>query len=302
MKRVPWWAWVAGVLVIVAAVGAGVVLGRTMGPRTGSEGENSNEETSTVEPEGPETPEGQEPDQPGATTGVRVYLVRGEKLGVALRQVPQTQAIARAAVEELLAGPNAQEQGWGLGSQVPSGTKLLGLTVSDGTARVDLSGEFASGGGSLSVTLRLAQLVYTLTQFPTVERVELMLDGEQIDVFTGEGIVMEHADTRADFESALPAIFVEGPTPGEAVTSPIRIWGTANTFEASFIVRVLDVNGNVVVEGPAMATSGTGTRGTFDVPVIYPDAAAKAGTIVVYESSAKDGSEINVVEIPVNVP
>lgn len=302
MNKVPWWVWVAGVLAIALALGAGVLVGRGSGPHSACEGETSQESTTTTPPDEEPPAEQQESGQPPVATEtmpVRIYLVRGEKLGAALRQAPKSEAVARAAVEQLLAGPTPTEQGYGLSSQVPAGTKLLGLTIADGVAQVDLSGAFASGGGSLSVTLRLAQLVYTLTQFSSVQRVELMLDGQPVDVFTGEGIIMDLADTRAELENSLPAIFVEGPTPGETVASPIRLWGTANTFEASFIVRVEDVNGNVVIEEPAMATSGTGTRGTFDLPISYPLAAAPIGSITVYESSAKDGSEISVVTVPV---
>ena len=63
----------------------------------------------------------------------------------------------------------------------------------------------------------LAQIVYTLTQFPTVESVEI--DGESY--------------TRADFEEQTPSVLVESPLPFEEVTSPLRATGTANTFEAT---------------------------------------------------------------------
>ncbi len=38
---------------------------------------------------------------------------------------------------------------------------------------------------------RLAQVVYTLTEFDTVKDVRFMLDGEPVDVFSGEGILLE---------------------------------------------------------------------------------------------------------------
>lgn len=295
MNRFPWWGWLIAVLVVAAAVTVGVLIGRGTAPE--AEGPGPAEETSTAEPG--EQPGTEKPSAEGETTTVRVYLPRGERLGVASREVPETQGVARAALEQLLAGPTAQEREWGLGTTVPAGTRLLGLTIEGGTARVDLSGGFASGGGSLSARMRLAQLVFTLTQFDSVEQVVLLLDGQQVDTFMGEGIVLTEPQTRADFEDVLPAIFVEGPTPGEEVASPIRIWGTANTFEASFMVRVLDPSGITITELPGMATSGTGTRGTFDMSVTIPDASAGAATVVLYESSAQDGSEINVVEIPV---
>lgn len=292
MKRYPWWVWLVAALVVAAAIAAGVLIGRGTAPAP----DRPAEETPTTEPSA--TPEPVEPPDVETTT-VRVYLARGEHLGVASREVEATQALPEAAVEQLLAGTTAAERRWGLGSEVPPGTRLIGLAIADGTARVDLSGEFASGGGSLSALMRLAQVVFTLTQFPEVDNVVLLLDGIEVDAFMGEGIVVSEPQTRADFEAVVPAILVEGPTPGDEVTSPIRVWGTANTFEASFMVRILDASGATIVEVPGMATSGSGTRGTFDMSVAVPDASAGAATVVVYESSAEDGSEINVVSIPV---
>jgi len=299
MKSLPWWAWVVVVLVVALAVGAGVFIGRETAPEdAASESESTG--TAEVEPPDTETEPEIEPEE-APTQNVRVYLARGEFLGVATREVPETAAIARAAMEQLLAGPTAAEDGWGLSTEVPEGTRLLGLTIEGGTARVDLSGEFDSGGGTLSMTMRLAQVVYTLTQFPSVERVVLLMDGQVVDVFGGEGIMIDEPQVRANYEYALPAIFVESPTPGETVGNPVRVWGTANTFEAAFMVRITGADGSTIVDVPAMATSGTGTRGTFDVVVPYPLAAGGSGTVVVYEQSAKDGSDIHVVEIPVTL-
>ena len=300
MKSLPWWFWVLGVVVIALAVGGGVVAGRMM---SADDVEDETEATATVQPEEEPEPEADAEGEaePTATQTVRVYLARGEYLGVVTREVPETPALARAAMEELLAGPTPTEQGWGFGSEVPEGTRLLGLTIDGGTARVDLSGEYDTGGGTLSMTMRLAQVGYTLTQFSTVDRVVLMMDGDVVDVFGGEGIMLDEPQERGDYEYVLPAIFLESPTPGATVGNPVRLTGTANTFEAAFMVRILGRDGSTIVEVPAMATSGTGTRGTFDVSVSYPLAAGGEGAVVVYEQSAKDGSAINVVEVPVTL-
>ena len=47
------------------------------------------------------------------------------------------------------------------------------------------------------------------------------------------------------------------------------------------------------------ATSGTGTRGTFEFTV--PFEFDGVGELIVFESSAKDGSRINLVEIPLRM-
>lgn len=230
-----------------------------------------------------------------------VYFMRDEKIGAAHREVPHTLQVATAAMNLLLEGPTQEEIDAGMSTAVPQGTRLLGISIDAGVATVDLSGEFASGGGSLSMAARLAQVVYTLTQFPTVETVTFMLDGEPVDVFGGEGLILDHPVGRANFEELTPAIFVEAPAVGDEVSSPMRIWGTANTFEAMFMVTLRGPGDEIVFEEPAMATSGSGTRGTFDLTFTWDADVTGAGTLVVWEASAKDGSPINVVEIPVTI-
>ncbi len=237
-------------------------------------------------------------DVSGQPIQVSVYFTRSEKIGAAHRQIPYTKEVAKAAVEQLLKGPNVQEKEVGMFTAVPDGTLFLGVSVADKVATVDLSKEFESGGGTLSMSLRLAQVVYTLTQFPSVEKVQFRLDGKPVEVFGGEGLILDHPVGRADYEELTPAILVEAPTVGDTVKSPMRVWGTANTFEASFILDITDWDGKVKVHQPIQATSGTGTRGTFDVTVPFQWDLYPRGTLLVYEASAKDGKPINVVEIP----
>jgi germination protein M len=235
---------------------------------------------------------------PGETIQLNVYFTWNEKVATAHRQVPYTKEVAKAAMEELLKGPNAQEKEVGMFSTVPANTLFLGIAVKDKVATVDLSKEYESGGGTLSMSLRLAQVVYTLTQFPTIEAVQFKLDGTPVEVFGGEGLIMDHPVGRAAYEELTPAILVESPTVGDTVSSPMRITGTANTFEAAFTITITDWDGKVIVEKNATATSGTGTRGTFDVTVPFTWSLYPRGALTVSESSAKDGSTINVVEIP----
>ncbi len=227
------------------------------------------------------------------------YFARGERVGVSTREVERTSAVAAAALRELLAGPSAEERAAGLDTEIPAGTELRSVSIAGGTATVDLSREFESGGGSASMTLRVAQVVHTLTQFPTVERVAFRLEGEPVEAIGGEGVVVSPPVDREDFEAQAPAILVESVGPGDEVASPLRVTGTANTFEATLNLRLVAEDGTVLHDDFATATSGTGTRGTFDVTIEF-DADGPA-TLVAYEHSAEDGSEINVVEIPVEL-
>jgi hypothetical protein len=97
----------------------------------------------------------------------------------------------------------------------------------------------------------------------------------------------------------LPNIYVDRPAYGAGLGNPARIVGSANVFEAQFLITLIDANGTVVAETPAMATCGTGCRGTFDVTVSYAVAAPGWGTLRVWDGSARDGSPENVREYPV---
>jgi hypothetical protein len=202
---------------------------------------------------------------------------------------------------ELLEGPTSNEAAAnpGIGTAIPDGTALLGISIQGGVATVDLSGQFASGGGSASSIGRLGQVVYTLTQFPTVESVAFRIDGQPVEVFGSEGIVLDGPQERGDYELLLPDIWVDRPAWGAALGNPGRVAGSANVFEASFVITVLDADGRTVYEEPAMATCGSGCRGTFDVMVDYEVGRAQWGTLRVWAGSAKDGSPISVREYPV---
>ena len=238
----------------------------------------------------------------GGSVTYQVWFADTEGLFVTYRTQERTPRIGTAALEALLEGPDSFEQDYGLSSAVPDGTQLLGLKIADGIARVDLTSEFESGGGSASMQMRLAQVVYTITQFPTVKGVVFSLDGEPIDVLGGEGIIIDHPLTRGDYADLLPTILVTSPALGQEVGSPVLIRGSANVFEANVSVKILDENDEVIAETFTTATCGTGCRGTYRVSVPYEVDHAQDGTIVVHDDDAAGvGRPPHEVRIPVRL-
>ena len=229
-----------------------------------------------------------------------VYFLHGEKISPAPRSVTPP-ATAAGALRALMAGPSRYERGHGRTTAIPSGTTLRSVAVHRHVATVDLSGRYDDGGGSLSMRARLAQVVFTATRFPSIEKVRFELDGKPVTAFGGEGVVLNGPVGRGDFEDLAPQILVESPLIGDTVRTPVRVWGSANTFEATFRLRITDAAGHAAADVYATATSGSGTRGTFDVTIPYKATRSGAGRLTAYWNSLEDGHAVIEDTVPLTV-
>ena len=243
------------------------------------------------------------------TMGVKVYFLLdgggsdyrpGPFLVPVYREIPQTQAVATAAMRELIVGPTADERAGvpALSSAVPADTMLLGINIEGGLATVDLSREFEAGGGTFSMAARLAQVVLTMTQFPTVQLVEFHLDGEPVSIFSSEGIIMDHPVGREDFRDLTPLILVDDPAYGAPASCPLRVRGVAAVFEAQFNWLLADWDGRVVAEGSAMTDNGMGW-GSFEFTIPCSVEEREFASLIVFDYSARDGTQENIREHPI---
>ena len=285
-------------LVIVCLVALSLVLAGCGGSSTPTP---SSTVTVTAKPSGTPTSTVKPTTSPtSGTTETMVtapYLLKGEKITPVHREVSKSLGVAAAAMNALLQAPTDAEKAAGLSTTIPPGTKLLALKIVNGIATVDLSKEFESGGGTLSMTARLAQVVFTLTQFSSIDAVTFMIDHKKVSTFGGEGIMIGTPQTRADYEELSPAILIEWPAVGDTSKSPLVVKGTANVFEAVFQVQILDSAGKIIVKKTVSASAGTGTRGTFSAVVPFSTSSA-TGTLKAFSLSPKDGKPENVVTVP----
>ncbi|MEU4480346.1 Gmad2 immunoglobulin-like domain-containing protein [Micromonospora sp. NPDC023966] len=224
------------------------------------------------------------PTEPDGTLTVQLWFARDRKLAPTRRALPATVATSRLALIELAAGPSPAETATGLTTLVPAGTRVT--RIAGGVATLSPPAGFDAGGAA-TARLRRAQVVWTLTQFPTVRRVAFA----PTDSATG----------RDDYADLLPPIVVTAPAIGDPVGSPVTVTGTADVYEATVSVRVLDAAGQEIGTAFTTASCGSGCRGGYRLDVRYRRATAGPGTIEVYEVSARDGTRINVVRIPVDL-
>ncbi len=99
------------------------------------------------------------------------------------REIPKTQTVARAALEELLKGPSAADKAAGYFTSINSGVKIQKLTIENGVAKVDFDEQLEfQVGGSCRVAAISAQITQTLKQFPTVKSVIISINGRTEDI------------------------------------------------------------------------------------------------------------------------
>ncbi|MBM7865336.1 hypothetical protein GTO89_00940 [Heliobacterium gestii] len=128
-----------------------------------------------------------ESSPPGPEQSITLYFAdaKGQNLVAEKRSIPKTGSVAKAAVTELLKGPNINS---GALPTIPTGTRLLDINVSkDGLCTVNLSKEIQKNhqGGSAGETLTVYSLVNTLTQFQAIQKVQILVEGKKIETLAG---------------------------------------------------------------------------------------------------------------------
>lgn len=232
------------------------------------------DETRPIPPAGPESPSphatrSDHREGEVASAAHELWFVQGGKLiwggydvggslRSALRSEDPIEQKAAFWLELLLTGPQGPAAEAGDSTAIPKGTKLLGVERQGSTLLVDLSNAFASGEGGVSMRLRVAQVVFTGTQFEGVANVRILLEGEAVDSIGGDGVTIEHPLTRGDFRDVAPELVIIKPKPYEEVSRELVVYGFATTdFDVAY--ELTDGDGNVLAEDSASLKCGKGT-------------------------------------------
>lgn len=209
-----------------------------------------------------------------------------------------------AAMAALLAGPTDAELSASpaMFTTIPAGTEVKDLQVdAAGIATVDLSDAFQEPEDLPALRTALAQVVFTLTQFPEVTGVNVTIGGAVLNQTDASGRDLAGPATRADYQDQMGPILVDSPAWGASLHSPFRLAGLADVFEAQFRFRLLDADGRSLADGQLTASCGSGCLGTYGVEVPFNVAASTAGRLQVFDLSEVDGSMADVVDYPVTL-
>ncbi len=105
-----------------------------------------------------------------------------------------------AVIRGLLMGPTIFEKNAGAITLIPNGTQLLSARVDKGTAFLSFSDEFTHNKMDLEgFAGQLKELVWTATQFPSVQRVQFLVNGQYRDSLGMDGLSIAIPLSRASF-------------------------------------------------------------------------------------------------------
>ncbi len=157
----------------------------------------------------PEAPAAVEPEAaPSAVveeTTARLFFVRVNDEGQIsmksiLRPVPVSASPLTMAINSLLDGPRPGELSNDVLSLVPEGSRMIAARVENGTAWLDFNENFRFNSlGIEGYRAQVEQVVYTATEFPTVDKVQFLIEGQRIDYLGGEGFWVGSPLGRDDF-------------------------------------------------------------------------------------------------------
>ena len=116
--------------------------------------------------------------------------------------------------------------------------------------------------------------------------------------FQSDGEIMSSSEMTIKNPTGNDFIKVTSPKINEQIKSPAKISGQAAVFEAQFNARIKDNSGLILAEAQLRTQEGQ-TMSPFSAKIKYKKPSRREGVVEVFDISAKDGSEINKVSIPV---
>jgi len=147
---------------------------------------------------------------------------------------PEGKGIAKAAIRALVDNPANRKdmENIGLIPTLPANTEILGMSINDGLCKVDFTKDVLQYGSKEDEVAITNAIVYTLTEFPTIDNVQIMVEGKQINELT-YGLNVSNPIARGD-------INYNGSGKGKGKVI-VYYQGTVNGMENYFVPVTKDI-------------------------------------------------------------
>lgn len=234
---------------------------------------------------------------------MNIYRVKTEVVAESEMDLP------KAALEAWVKGPEHEE----LVGVVPSDVIIEYVEDVDGVAHVSFSREIQEMGmGSTGEIMLVEQLAMIMEQFG-FESTQILVEGEMGDslfghLYTADPILANDPETyqwideKESQEVVLQnvAFRIFEPAPDAEVKDKIVVRGLARVFEATIQYEFED--GHYLFDkGFTTASEGAPGWGEFEIVIDLDKVPSGSARVILYEESAKDGSRLHELQIPVTV-
>lgn len=120
-------------------------------------------------------------------TEITAYYEDGNGFVVPVNtKIPWEEGIAKATLRSMIVGSKTEEKiaQSGLHGVLPEGTEIKGMSIKDGLCRIDFGKNILNTSSYEQEENMISAITYTLTEFPTISRVELLVDGQLLSSLT----------------------------------------------------------------------------------------------------------------------
>lgn len=212
--------------------------------------------------------------------------------------VPHTKEVAKQSLQYLVqGGPVMNVLPNGFKAVLPPETEVLGVNIKeDKTAVVDFSEAFGSYKSENEKKV-LEAITWTLTQFDTVERVQLRVNGKNIDSMPVNGTPIEDGVSRADGINMQLRDAVD-LSDSEGVTLYFTAQSGQNVYDVPVSKRIpemgtdpIEQTVNSLIKGPAVA-SGLYTDFSSDLKLLQSSFDEQEGLVTLTFNEALLKNEV----------
>lgn len=102
-------------------------------------------------------------------------------------------------------------------------------------------------------------------------------------------------------DAADPSIVVAAPAAGDRVSNPVAVSGMARVFEATVSLSLKGADGSAIADGTVQSEEAAPVLSPFSGTLPFTVTANTPACLWVFEASARDGSPVNVVQVPVTL-
>jgi spore germination protein GerM len=253
------------------------------------------------------------PDEKNETHQVVLYFSDNDLMDTyrikKVVDVRKGEHVAKSALEAWVNGPEHEE----LTGLIDSEVIIEYVEEVDGIAHVSFSKEIQENNLGSSGELMFAEQIAMIMHQFGFDQTQILVGGRVGEtllghLYTGDPIVANDPESYLWVdEKELREIVLQNvafriyePAPDTNVKDRIIVRGLARVYEGTILYEFEDGH-FILAEGFTTATEGAPGWGEFEIIIELDEVANYSGTVILFEESAKDGSRINELKIPVNV-